>query len=108
MLIEPSEGVVGKVRVIGGIPATDVSIAEMLERLPEQDIHNAPARQLLVILQGCYEITTTAGDRVPLRAGDCLFTDDLTGKGHWSYDIGDERLVMVRIAVPEDWQYEGA
>ncbi len=98
-----SEGV-ARIRGLINIPATSVGVVELLEPTPSQGLHPAPERRLLVFLRGETEITTTSGDRLILRAGDCLLADDVDAKGHTTTDIGTEPRTMVSIGVPPDWR----
>jgi hypothetical protein len=98
-----SEGV-ACIRGLVGIPATSAGVVELLEPTPSQDLHPAPERRLLVFLSGETEIRTTSGDRLVLKAGDCLLADDVGTKGHYTTDIGDEPRSMVTISVPPDWE----
>jgi hypothetical protein len=98
----------GRVRVLGHFPAYDVSIAETIDRLEDQGLHPPPRRLFLAILAGTYEIETTAGDKVCLDPGDCLFVDDAGGKGHWSRDVGDDPLVILSAGIPDDFVYPPA
>ena len=98
-----SEGVT-RLRGLVNIPAITAGVIELLELTPSQDLHPAPERRLLVFLRGETEIRTTAGDRLILRAGDCLLADDVDSKGHYTTDIGAEPRTMVSIGIPRDWQ----
>ena len=98
-----SEGV-ARLRGLIDIPATSAGVVELLEPTPSQDLHPAPARRLLVFLRGETEIRTTSGDRLVLRAGDCLLADDVDTKGHYTTDIGTEPRTMVSIGIDPDWQ----
>jgi mannose-6-phosphate isomerase-like protein (cupin superfamily) len=97
------EGSANRVRVMPKFPAYDLGYAEMVDPLQDSGLHGAPRRQFLAILRGAYLITTTAGDEVRLVAGDCLITDDVNSKGHWSREVGDEPLTMVSVGVPDDF-----
>ncbi len=46
------------------------------------DFHHAPARQLIVLLDGIIEIETSLGERRSFSAGDLLLVEDTEGKGH--------------------------
>src|SRR5262249_15058534 len=78
-----SEGV-ARIRGLVGIPATSAGVIELLEPTPSQDLHPAPERRLLVFLSGETEIRTTSGDRLVLKASDCLLADDVGTKGHYT------------------------
>ena len=76
--------------------------------MPELGIHPAPRRRFLVLMSGEYEITTSLGEKVRLRPGDCVFVDDMGSKGHYSDDLGPERLTFFSVDVPDDWTYHPA
>ena len=88
-----------------GVPATTVSLASMVERQTDDELHAAPWRQFLIMLQGEHEIIATSGERCTLVAGDLLFTDDVGTTGHYSRDCGEDHMVMVSVRVPDDWTF---
>jgi hypothetical protein len=90
------------------IPTTTLGITEMLEKRRSWDLHPAPRRQLVVVVRGAFEVTTTDGDRKRFRPGDCLFADDLDSKGHGFADVGDERMMTFQIGIDDAWQWPGA
>lgn len=90
------------------IPATTVTIAQLLDRRPDDGLHTAPRRQLVAVLRGALEITTTTGDRRCLRAGDCLMADDVDSKGHISTDVGDEPLATLVVGITSEWKLPSA
>jgi hypothetical protein len=92
---------------LASIPTTTMVISEMLERRPAWGLHAAPQRQLLVVLRGAFQITTSRGDRKRFQHGDCVLVEDLDGKGHAFEDVGDELLAMLFIGVEGDWQWPG-
>jgi hypothetical protein len=85
------------------IPATTVTISRLLDRRPDDGLHTAPRRQVVAVLRGALEITTTTGDRRCLRAGDCLLADDVDSKGHISRDVGDEPLATLVVGIASEW-----
>jgi hypothetical protein len=99
----PGEGV-QRVRGLLNIPASSVGVVELTDRLPGEELHPAPERRLLVLLTGAYEIEATSGESQVLRPGDCLLTDDLDGKGHFTRDVGDERVSMVAVHISSEWE----
>lgn len=99
----PGEGV-QQVRGLLNIPASSVGIVELPDRLPGEELHPAPERRLLVLLRGAYEIATSSGESQVLRPGDCLFTDDVDGKGHYTRDVGHERVAMVVVRISNEWE----
>ena len=96
------EGSAHRVRVMGRVPAYDLSASEIVDPLKDTGIHGAPRRQFLVVLQGEYLITTSLGSEVKLKSGDCVFTDDMGTKGHWSREVGKEPLALVSVGVPDE------
>ena len=73
-------------------------------RKPDVGMHNAPRRQLLIVLDGALEVVTSVDEREVLRPGDVLFADDVGTKGHISRDVGDEPLSIMAIGVADDWR----
>ncbi len=58
------------------------------------DWHNAPRRQFVVNLTGTVEIVASDGEKRRLGPGGILLAEDLTGKGHTSRGLGEERLSL--------------
>ncbi len=54
----------------------------------DQDWHNAPARQIVVVLTGVIEVETTDGARRQWRAGEAFLPADITGRGHRTRCLG--------------------
>ncbi len=54
------------------------------------DWHNAPARQLVVMLEGGVEIEVSSGEKRIFHPGDILLVEDLTGKGHRARALGGQ------------------
>jgi hypothetical protein len=46
------------------------------------DFHHAPARQLIVLLDGAIEIEVSDGEKRNFAGGDILLVEDTWGKGH--------------------------
>jgi len=59
-----------------------------------QTWHNAPARQIVVVLSGVLEVSTTDGQTRQWRAGEAFLADDVTGKGHLTRTVGGPTQVM--------------
>jgi len=71
--------------------AAYASPAVQLVELPAgmaQDWHNAPARQLVVVLSGVIEVETTDGQCRQWRAGEVFLPADVTGQGHRTRCLG--------------------
>lgn len=66
-----------------------------------QDWHNAPRRQLCVMLSGVWEVGTTDGEKRRWGPGELFLPDDVEGKGHTSEVIeGPVRILFVPL--PDD------
>ena len=67
-----------------------------------QDWHNAPRRQICIMLQGVWEVGTTDGQKRRWGPGEVFFPADVDGKGHTSEVIsGPVRMVFVPL--PDDF-----
>ena len=63
-----------------------------------QDWHNAPRRQLCVMMQGIWEICTSDGQTRRWGPGEPFLPDDVDGKGHTSEVIeGPVRMIFVPL-----------
>ena len=63
-----------------------------------QDWHNAPRRQLCVVLEGVWEVGTTDGQKRRWAPGEMFLPDDVEGKGHTSEVIeGPVRILFVPL-----------
>ena len=98
----PGEGA-KRVRGLIGIPAVNCGIVELVERMPGHELHPAPERRLLALLRGEYEIITNTGESCIVRTGDCLLADDVGSTGHRTREVGNERVMMVSVQIPDDW-----
>ncbi|MEJ2641707.1 MAG: hypothetical protein P8010_19240 [Desulfosarcinaceae bacterium] len=85
-LEEPSEGV----RFFKAKPGW-----QMLE------LHYAPRRQYLLVLQGVLEIRTSTGHLRKFPAGSILLVEDTYGKGHGTRNVGEDDLILVWVALNE-------
>jgi quercetin dioxygenase-like cupin family protein len=64
------------------------------------DWHNAPRRQYIINLDAGVEITTSGGEKRTIGAGEVLFVEDTTGKGHLSKAVGGQ--IRHSIFIPVD------
>jgi hypothetical protein len=67
-----------------------VKIKELLFRkVPAgyNDLHNAPQKQYVVLLDGGVEIETSTGEKRIFEPGEILLMEDTTGKGHRSSNV---------------------
>jgi hypothetical protein len=97
------DGVAGRLS-LRDIPTTTLHITQLSDRMPDRERHTAPRRQLVVVLRGELEITTTEGDQQRFRTGDCLLADDLDTQGHITRDVGDEPLITLAIGIVPEWR----
>ncbi|HJN49640.1 MAG: hypothetical protein QGI68_08715 [Pseudomonadales bacterium] len=67
-----------------------------------QDWHNAPARQLCVMMQGIWEVGTTDAETRHWGPGEVFMPDTVEGKGHTSRVI-EGPVSMFFIPLPEDF-----
>jgi hypothetical protein len=51
------------------------------------DLHNAPQKQYVVLLDGGVEIETSTGKKRAFQPGEILLMEDTTGKGHRSRNL---------------------
>ena len=76
--------------------------------LPEgydHDWHNAPRRQIVILLSGVVEVRTSDNQIRQWGAGDVLLADDVSGKGHQTRAI-DGSVRMVYVPLPADFSLE--
>jgi hypothetical protein len=97
----------GRFRGWGDIPATTMGFGQFVGRKPDVGMHNAPRRQLLVVLRGELEIVTTKSGSRRLHPGDLLLADDVGSKGHISRDVGDEPLMLLAVGIDPSWEVPG-
>ena len=63
-----------------------------------QDWHNAPRRQLCIVLSGTWEIGTTDGELRRWGPGEAFLPDDVEGTGHTSRVLeGPVRIVFIPL-----------
>ena len=71
------------------------------ENAPDYDWdgHCAPARQLIVLLDGAIEIEVTSGEKRAFGGGDVLFVEDTSGRGHRTRttDGRSRRSLFIRL-----------
>ena len=66
----------------------------------DQDWHQAPTRQLVQLISGTVEVTTTDNESRRWSAGDCFVAADVTGRGHKTRVI-DGPAIVIFIPLPE-------
>jgi hypothetical protein len=63
------------------------------------ELHQAPRRQLLCLLQGQSKVRTSDGEVREFNPGDMLLVEDTTGKGHSGQFTSDEDVVALVIVL---------
>ena len=79
------QGEIGRLSEL--IPATGVIIRETPPTY-DFDWHTAPRRQIVVLLTGSIAIEASDGETRQMHAGDLLFAEDTTGRGHRTRTLG--------------------
>jgi hypothetical protein len=60
----------------------------------DQDWHQAPARQLVILLSGSVEVTTTDSEVRRWHTGDMFLASDVVGQGHKTRTIDGPATVL--------------
>jgi hypothetical protein len=65
----------------------------------DYDWHTAPARQLIVLLDGAIELEVSDGARRSFRGGDVLLMEDTSGRGHRTRHVesSERRSIFVEL-----------
>jgi hypothetical protein len=63
-----------------------------------EQLHNTRVRQFAVTVYGQIDVEASDGTRAHLRTGDMSFIEDVTGKGHRTFETGSQ---SVFLQVPE-------
>jgi hypothetical protein len=82
------------------MPATGVAFV----RFPAGwygDWHPTPRRQFFIFLAGEFVGETSDGDRRRFGPGGVSLLDDITGKGHRSWVVGDDDVLAAVVQVPD-------
>ncbi len=66
----------------------------------DQDWHQAPTRQLVQLISGTVEVTTTDNDCRRWSSGDFFVAADVSGRGHKTRVI-DGPAIVIFIPLPE-------
>jgi hypothetical protein len=88
----------------GTFASPSVRVVELPVGL-DQGWHNAPARQIVVLLQGRMEVGTSDGQKKQWGAGTAVIADDITGKGHVTRVVEGPALVMF-VQLPENFDVD--
>lgn len=65
------------------------------------DWHNAPRRQFAINMTGELEVELSGGKRRKIGAGDLVFLEDVTGRGHVTRPLGP--ITNLFLIVAEDF-----
>ena len=66
------------------------------------DWHPTPRRQIFFYLSGKAGAEVSDGEVRHFGQGSATLVEDTTGKGHRSWTIGDEPLVLAVVQMPDD------
>ncbi len=72
----------------------------------DQDWHNAPARQLVVVLRGGIEVETTDGECRQWQAGDVFLPADVSGRGHRTRTLGGQPARLLFAPLRDDFNID--
>jgi quercetin dioxygenase-like cupin family protein len=90
-------GSVGKLSEV--LPANGVVFREV-EPSYDWNFHTAPQKQYIVLLDGEIEIETSLGEKRIFKAGEVLFVEDITGKGHKTRNLQPVKRKSIFITLP--------
>jgi hypothetical protein len=79
------------------IPAT-ASIYSEYTGSSVEDWHRTPARQFSISMSGEIEVEVSDGTKHAIHAGDMVFLEDLTGKGHITRILSPVTNIFIRVA----------
>ena len=64
--------------------------------------HVAPRRQFVIVLKGATALQASDGEIRHQQVGDVLLAEDTTGKGHATWNEGDDTTLTAVIALPDE------
>lgn len=85
-------------RMSGRLPATGIIFRETAADY-DLDWHPAPRRQYIVNLDAGVEITASDGEVRVIGAGEVIFVEDVSGKGHLSRAVSAQARRSIFIPV---------
>jgi uncharacterized cupin superfamily protein len=65
----------------------------------ELDWHNAPRRQLLIMLKGGSEVIVGDGTKRQLSPGDIMLAEDTSGRGHVTRAVNNQPRMSVFVTL---------
>jgi quercetin dioxygenase-like cupin family protein len=89
----------GQSRKAREVPVIQVFLREYPPRIV--DWHKAPARQFAITVVGELEVEVSGGVRRQVRAGEMVFLEDTTGKGHLTRLLTPVTNLYLRV--PDDF-----
>jgi quercetin dioxygenase-like cupin family protein len=87
----------GRINTAKSVPVTAMNYAEY-RKSETEDWHRAPGRQFSISLSGEIEVEVSTGKKHAIHAGDIVFLEDLTGKGHITRILSPVNNVFIRVA----------
>nr|WP_294944619.1 hypothetical protein [uncultured Mucilaginibacter sp.] len=86
---------------IGQLSENVVVKAVQFRKVPAgyNDLHTAPQKQYVVLLDGGVEIETSLGEKRKFAQGEVLLMEDTTGKGHRSSNLQQKERSSLFIIV---------
>jgi len=87
-----------------GFLSEHIDVSQMVFRKVSplyDDLHTAPQRQYVVLLDEGVEIETSLGDKRIFLPGDILLMEDTAGKGHRSRNIRKTSRSSLFIMLPD-------
>ena len=59
-----------------------------------EQLHNTSVRQFAITVFGQIDVEASDGTRAHLRTGDMSFVEDVTGKGHRTFETGSQSVFL--------------
>lgn len=89
----------GKIGFLSGLQETKGIIFRKVAPDYDYELHNAPARQYLFVLDGEIEIETSLGESRRFVTGDVILLEDTVGHGHRTKNVKNavRRSVFVLV-----------
>jgi quercetin dioxygenase-like cupin family protein len=77
----------GKGKKAETVEASGITVWEKGSHQPNEPLHNAPHRQIMIILDGHTEMEVSDGSKHQFHPGDILFVEDTSGEGHYTRSL---------------------
>jgi hypothetical protein len=98
--LEPAE-------FVPGIPLVDLGAPVPVSSLTlcrcdanyVSDWHPPPRPQFVVVLEGGFDVTSSAGETRRFEAGAMCLVEDVTGTGHQTRTVGTDPCVFLAVAI---------